>query len=255
VPPDPFASGDQPAYYMLARAPLSNDNSPTFQLTTPMVVNNSSNLAAYLSVDSDAHYGTITVLQVPSQTTVLGPSQVAADLKSTAKISKDITQLDQGQSAVVHGNLLTLPVGDSFLYVEPLYVASTGSQSSYPTLQRVLVRFGDKIGYGETLAAALDDISKSRTAGSSIDVPGQTTGNATPTPKPTGSGSPSSSGSPPATSAPSGGAVPTDAASVIQRIEDLQKAQASLSAEQQQLLEQLLKLVSPSKSPGPSPSK
>jgi len=53
----------------------------------------------------------------------------------------------------VHGNLLTLPVGDSFLYVEPLYVASTGSSSSYPTLQRVLVRYGNKIGYGETLEA------------------------------------------------------------------------------------------------------
>ena len=260
VPADPFSAGGQaqPAYYMLARPPGSTANAPTFQLTTPMVVNNSSNLAAYVSADSDSNYGTLTVLEVPTQQTVLGPAQVAADLKSTAKISKDITQLDQGQSTVVHGNLLTLPVGDSFLYVEPLYVASTGSTSSYPTLQRVLVRYGNKIGYGETLFTALQDISEERTPGASIDVPGQTTGNSgsppsnTPTSTPTGSGAPSSSSKTPT-------AGPTGLPSIIAQIQDLQSQQASLSEQQQRLLEQLTKLLSPSSnsasSAKPSPSK
>jgi uncharacterized membrane protein (UPF0182 family) len=163
VPQDPFFNGsNQPPYYVLARPPGTDSNSPEFQLTTPMVVNGATNLAAYISADCDPgpNYGQLTVLQVTGQQTIYGPSQVANDLKSTAVISKDITQLDQGQSAVRHGNLLTLPVGNSFLYVEPLYVQSAGTGASFPTLQRVLVRYGNgnRIGYSDTLDNALKEL-------------------------------------------------------------------------------------------------
>jgi uncharacterized protein len=200
VPPDPFLAGDQPPFYVLANPPGSSSDTAQFQLTTPMVVSNGKNLASYISADSDyENYGKITVLEVPSKTTILGPGQVANDLKSEAQISKDITQLDAGQSAVLHGNLLTLPVGNSFLYVEPLYVESTSAASAYPTLQRVLVRYGGKIGYGATLADALADIQLGRQSGSSL-LNAQSGGGGstpTPTPTPTPSGSGSSSSSPP----------------------------------------------------------
>jgi hypothetical protein len=206
VPPDPFVVGEnQPPYYVLASPPGSPSNAPQFQLTTPMVVNGATNLAAYISANSDngANYGTLTVLEVTGKSTIYGPSQVANDLKSTAVISKDITQLDQGQSAVLHGNLLTLPVGNSFLYVEPLYVESTASSSAFPTLQRVLVRYGNgnQVGYEATLSDALDDIRLQRAPGSLVST-GQTSGSGNTTsptvsPTPTQNGSSSSSSAQP----------------------------------------------------------
>jgi uncharacterized membrane protein (UPF0182 family) len=202
VPNDPFALGDQPPYYVLATPPTGSSQEPQFQLTTPMVVNNANNLASYMSVDSDygPDYGKITVLQVPTKTVIQGPGQIANVFKSNSTISKDITLLGSGQSEVRHGNLLTLPLGDSFLYVEPLYVQATSGSSAYPTLQRVLVTFGDKIGYGETLSDALKDITAGRVAGFSL--PGQAGGNAqspstTPTSPAPGSSSSSSSSTPP----------------------------------------------------------
>ncbi|WP_375477214.1 UPF0182 family protein [uncultured Jatrophihabitans sp.] len=210
VPVDPFSpgAGDQPSYYVLASPPGSSSNTPQFQLTTPMLVNSGNNLAAYISANSDPSspdYGKLTVLQVPGKSNYNGPGQVANDLKSEATISKDITQLDAGQSTVLHGNLLTLPVGNAFLYVEPLYVESTGSSSAFPTLQRVLVRYGDKIGYSDTLDKALGEIRSGAVAGSSLSTLGSTstgTGTGTPTAAPTSSAPPVSSSSTAPTSSP-----------------------------------------------------
>lgn len=204
VPADPFypSLGDQPPYYVLANAPTSADaqaQDPQFQLTTTMVVNNSPNLAAFISVNSDPeNYGTITVLTASDKQAVQGPKQVANVFRTKSEISTDISLLGRGESEVVHGNLLTLPLGGSFLYVEPLYVVSSGG---YPTLQRVLVTYGGNIGYGKTLQTALDDITLGRAPGSSIpagDTPGTGTpgGSSSPSPTPTtGPSAPSSSGS------------------------------------------------------------
>jgi uncharacterized membrane protein (UPF0182 family) len=199
VPDDPFAAGGvhQPPYYVVAAPPGKNDTRESqFQLTTPMVVpGGTNNLAAYMSADSDngPNYGTITVLEVPTQSNIDGPSQIGNIFTSNSVISKDITLLGTGQSSVLHGNLLTLPVGDSFLYVEPLYVQGTGGTSSFPTLQRVLVTYGDNIGYGKTLAQALEDLTTPGSIGVGIDT-GQT-GNGSSSPPPTSSSSGGSSGS------------------------------------------------------------
>jgi hypothetical protein len=209
VPTDPFGSAPQPPYYVLAEPPVGASAQPQFQLTTPMVVSNANFLSAYISVDSDygPDYGKITVLQVPGKSVIQGPGQVANVFKSNSVISKDITLLGSGQSEVIHGNLLTLPLGNSFLYVEPLYVQAT-SGSAYPTLQRVLVTYGDKVGYGTTLAAALADITIPRATGSSVTVGETTTG--TPSTGPSGSTAPPPSGGSSPSSVPSTGpTVPT----------------------------------------------
>jgi uncharacterized membrane protein (UPF0182 family) len=180
VPTDPFKNaGDQPPYYVLANAADGSSNAPQFQLTTPMTVNNSPNLAAYISANSDngSKYGQLTVLVVPNKTAIEGPAQVANVFKTQSQISEDITLLDTGQSSIIHGNLLTLPLGDSFLYVEPLYV-----QSTFPTLQRVLVTYGNKIGYGATLADALSDLQPGHFPGQTLKQLGSTTNGPTPTP-------------------------------------------------------------------------
>ncbi len=197
VPSDPFQpnAGPQPAYYVLANNPATPDtNSPQFQLTTPLTVNGANNLAAYMSADSDPgpNYGKLTVLKVPGKSNIQGPAQVANVFKSESVISRDINLLDNNQTAVQHGNLLTLPLGDSFLYVEPLYVQSTRSQSSYPTLQRVLVTYGNEKGYASNLATALADLKDGAALGSHIEV-GQTSN---------GASGPSSSSPPPSTTQP-----------------------------------------------------
>lgn len=206
VPDDPNASaGQQPPYYVLADAPGGSGTAAQFQLTTPMLVNNSSNLASYISANSGPDgYGQITVLRVTNNAAIQGPQQIANVFKTNTQISKDITLLGQGQSSIIHGNLLTLPVGGTFLYVEPLYV-----ESSYPTLQRVLVSYGDRIGYGATLADALSDLQPGHVTGQTLAIgstnpgsPGAPTSTPTGTsPPPTGSSSRSSSGAtPPAAS-------------------------------------------------------
>jgi hypothetical protein len=220
VPDDPFAVGvPQPPFYVLAAPPGGSSQRPEFQLTTPMVVpGGTNNLSAFMSVDSDPGpgYGTITVLTVPTQSNIDGPSQVGNIFRSNSTISKDISLLGTGQSEVIHGNLLTLPVGDSFLYVEPLYVQATGGGSSFPTLQRVLVTYGNIIGYGATLENALSDIEAGPGHEGQSLTPGQTT--TQPTKPPT---TPPSSTPPPSTPPASGSSTPHSPPPAQQNIETL----------------------------------
>ena len=73
-------------------------------------------------------------------------------------VRPDLTLFDSDSSEAVFGNLLTLPIGDEgLLYVEPLYVRSSG-EGGFPLLQKVLVNFGDRIGYANTLSEALDQV-------------------------------------------------------------------------------------------------
>jgi uncharacterized protein len=193
--PAPSATGDQPPYYVLADPQNGTDAQAQFQLTTPMKVNNKTNLASYITVDSDPGptYGQMTVLNVPAGSVIQGPEQIANILNSTDVISSYITLQDRAGSQVIHGNLLTLPIGDSFLYVEPLYVQA--QRSGFPLLRRVLVYYGGKVGFGETLANALSDLQPGHSTGQTIDE--KNTGSPTNPPS-----SPSTS---PSTPTPSGG--------------------------------------------------
>ena len=132
-----------------------------YQLTTTMRVNQKDNLAAYVSVNAQngPDYGKMTVLRVPSGVQTFGPSQVANQFKSQTKISQEVTLFDQGGSKVLYGNLLSLPIGNSFLYVEPMYVQGSGA-SSQPLLRRVIVYYAGAVGYDETLAGALKNLTE-----------------------------------------------------------------------------------------------
>ena len=132
---------------------------PTFQLTSALVFKNRDILSSYVSASSDpATYGKITVLQLPSDTQTLGPQQVQSQFISSPTVSSNISLLSRGQTAVDYGNLLTLPVAGGLLYVEPIYIERTGQASSYPQLAKVLVYYGDRIGYAPTLEQALDQV-------------------------------------------------------------------------------------------------
>lgn len=211
VPNDPTQpnSQPQPPYYLLAQGP--GQSRPTFQLTSVMNFQQRENMAAYITVSCDpgTSYGHIQVLQLPSSTSVLGPGQVQSTLRSTDVISKDLSLFNSNQSSVLYGNLLTLPVADGLLYVEPLYVQ--GSGSSYPLLRRVLVAFGNNVGYASTLNQALKNLF----TGQNQSIGGN-------------NGSGGNSTSPPPSSTPSPGSGTSAAVDAIRRaITELQNAYKS----------------------------
>jgi uncharacterized membrane protein (UPF0182 family) len=157
----------QPPYYLTMQMP--GQTSPTFSLYStfvPLATTESSRsvLKGYLAVDADAGdtkgakasgYGKLRLLTLPSSDTVPGPGQVQNNFNSDPGVSQQLNLLRQGKTDVISGNLLTLPVGGGLLYVQPVYVKSTG-ETSYPLLQKVLVAFGDKIAFQDTLDGALD---------------------------------------------------------------------------------------------------
>ncbi len=236
VPDDPTsaAAAHQPPYYVLAAPPDGSSNNSEFQLTSPMNVNNSTYLAAYISVDGDPgpDYGKITVLQLPrGSSAVQGPEQVFSKLSSNATITKDLSLFNTagGGSTVIHGNLLTLPIGKSFLYVEPLYTQSAGGGStsgSYPQLQRIIAVYGDQVGYGATLTDALSDFLPGHHTGQTL--PGAGGSTVTPvTPSPSSSAPPSSpSSSPPSsttTTAPNVDSILAQLDTAFQQLQDAYK--------------------------------
>ncbi len=180
VPRDPSTFGAnasaQPPYYLTLQMP--GEAKPEFAMTTPFVPRGGrENFSAFAVVNSDSgpNYGKITVLQLPRSTNVAGPSQVASNFEAKPEVANSLSLLRQGGSDVVLGNLLTLPVGGGLLYVQPVYVRATSNSAAYPLLQKVLVSFGDQIGYDDTLKGALDQVFGGNSGTTS------TTGGSTPT--------------------------------------------------------------------------
>ncbi len=173
TPNDPVSSSSdptlQPPYYLTMQMP--GQKAPSFSLYTTFIPQASSEssrsvLKGYLAVDADAGqtkgkvsdgYGKLRLLSLPSSDTIPGPGQVQNNFNADPTVSQELNLLRQGKTDVINGNLLTLPVGGGLLYVQPVYVRSTG-ETSYPLLQKVLVAFGDKIAFEDTLDQALDSL-------------------------------------------------------------------------------------------------
>ena len=117
-------------------------------------------------MDSDAgnekgvigpNYGTIRLQELPKDSNVPGPGQAQNNFNANADVSKELNLLESGSTKVNRGNLLTLPLGGGLVYVQPVYVQSSGS-TSFPLLKKVLVAFGDQVGFANTLDEALDQV-------------------------------------------------------------------------------------------------
>ncbi|MBF4512547.1 UPF0182 family protein [Plantibacter sp. VKM Ac-2885] len=157
----------QPPYYLTMQLP--EQDAPSFSLYSTFIPRQGGEqsrnvLTGYLAVDANAgaedgkrssDYGKIRLLTLPKDDTVPGPGQVQNTFDSDPSVSSQINILKQGQTEVLNGNLLTVPVGGGLLYVQPVYVKSTGD-TSFPLLQKVLVAFGDQIAFEDTLDEALD---------------------------------------------------------------------------------------------------
>ncbi len=161
VPEDPAGtqSSLQPPYYLSVGTPGEEaDQPPEFSLTTVYLPNSRQNLASFVSVNSEAtskEYGKLQILQLPSDTQVPGPSQIANQFSSDRGVTQALLQFRQSDAQVQNGNLLTLPVGDGLLYVQPVYIRRSAAEGTYPVLQFVAASFGQDVGFGQTLDEAL----------------------------------------------------------------------------------------------------
>jgi uncharacterized membrane protein (UPF0182 family) len=159
VPEDPAGNNGslQPPYYLSISRP-GQKGGPYFSLTTVFLPNSRQNLASFVSVNSEAtdkEYGKIQVLQLPSDTQVGGPSQIANQFSSDRGVTQALLQFRQSDADVKNGNLLTLPVGNGLLYVQPVYIRRQAAEGTYPVLQFVAASFGKDVGFGQTLDEAL----------------------------------------------------------------------------------------------------
>ncbi|MEV0587325.1 UPF0182 family protein [Nonomuraea sp. NPDC050310] len=160
VPVDPASKKDkQPPYYVTMKMPGGKE---TFSLTTAFVPVSRQNMAAYMAVDASADVADakLEILQLPSATTIQGPPQAQNTFLSTPRVSNALNLLATGGNLdVIYGNLLTLPFGGGLLYIEPVYVQPKAESSGrYPTLNKVMVLYGAKVGFGDTLEAALKEV-------------------------------------------------------------------------------------------------
>jgi len=174
----------QPPYYLTMQAP--GQDAPSYSIYSTFIpdatgTNSRNVLTGYLVADSDAGsvagkpatgYGTLRLLTLPKDVTVPGPGQVQNNFNADPEVSTQLNLLSQGSTNVLKGNLLTLPVGGGLLYVQPVYVQSTGN-TSYPLLKKILVAFGDKIAFEDTLPQALDVLFGGN---SGLDTPTNSTG-------------------------------------------------------------------------------
>jgi uncharacterized membrane protein (UPF0182 family) len=166
VPVDPNLGGHlQPPYRLFVNQSgagnTADADGEVWSLTSNFVPRGKSNLAAFVSVDSDAtdpeNYGKIRVLELSDDTQTDGPGLIANEFSSNQDVSQALLPFRSGGSPPRFGNLLTLPVADGLIYVEPVYAERVGTTGGYPLLQYVLVSYGGEVGIGDTLTEALND--------------------------------------------------------------------------------------------------
>lgn len=168
TPDDPRAKDRlQPPYYLSMKMPGQDE--PRFSMFSTFIPASAQGdtrevLMGYLAVDSDAGnkkgekaegYGKMRLLEIDTNSTVPGPGQVQNTFDSDTEIANKLNVLTLGKSDVKYGNLLTLPVGGGLLYVQPVFVQSSEG-TKLPNLRKVLVAFGDRVAFEDTLTEALD---------------------------------------------------------------------------------------------------
>ncbi len=139
-------------YYVTMRLPGGTDEE--FILMEPMTPSNRSNMVAWLAARCDPpQYGELVEYEFPKERLVYGPQQIEARIDQDTTISQQLSLWNQMGSKVIRGNLLVIPVEDSVVYVEPLYLRS--EQGQIPELKRVIVAYDDRVAMAPTLPAAL----------------------------------------------------------------------------------------------------
>ena len=142
--------------YVVATLPGSNVSE--FLLMTTFTPANKNNLIAVMYARCDgSHLGEIEFEQLSKQNIIYGPIQIDARINQDQNISKDLSLWNQQGSQVIRGQTLVLPLDNSFLYVEPIYIQS--AQASMPQLRKVALAMGNKLAYADTYEQALTQLT------------------------------------------------------------------------------------------------
>jgi uncharacterized protein len=143
-------------YYLLTKLPGSSQLQ--FVLVMPFTPNGKENMVSYLAANSDpADYGKLTLFSLERARTIFGPTQVNARILADPTVASQLTLLNQQGSRVILGNLLTVPVKESLLYVQPIFVQGSAA-NSIPLLQRVAVFYNNTVGYSPTLTESISRV-------------------------------------------------------------------------------------------------
>jgi uncharacterized protein len=144
-----------PTYVM---AVLPGQEKLEFLLMTPFTPRNKNNLIGVMAGRCDGeNLGGITVLLLSKQELIPGPMNVSAFINQDQNISKDLTLWNQQGSRAVRGQILVLPVGNTFLYVDPIYIQA--AEGSMPQLKKVVLAVGNRVIYADTYEQALAQLS------------------------------------------------------------------------------------------------
>jgi uncharacterized protein len=143
------------AYYVQMRMP--GQANPEFLLLQPMALSGRTNMIAWVAAHNDpANYGTVTVFDFPVSSNVIGPEQMEGLIAQNPQISQQVTLWAQGGSQVILGNLLVIPLQQSLLYIEPVYLVSTNNP--IPVFEKVVVGTQSQVVWGNSLDDALTQI-------------------------------------------------------------------------------------------------
>jgi uncharacterized protein len=133
---------------------LPGEDNAEFVYMTPFTPRGKHNLAAWLAARSDApNYGRLIVYRFPKQSLVYGPRQIVNRINQDTEIARQITLWDQRGSQVIRGELLVIPIDESLMYVQPLYLRAEGG--TIPEMKRVIVAHQNRVVMEETLDQAL----------------------------------------------------------------------------------------------------
>ncbi len=156
VPNEIYGTGQRvqmEPYYVILNLP--GEDEAEFVLMIPFTPTRKDNMIAWMAARSDGDdYGKLLVYNFPKDKLVYGPSQVEAKFDQDSEISQQLTLWSQRGSRITRGNLLVIPIEESILYIEPLYLAS--EQGELPQMKRVLVSDGERVVMEETLDQSLE---------------------------------------------------------------------------------------------------
>ncbi|AFM41863.1 hypothetical protein Desaci_2953 [Desulfosporosinus acidiphilus SJ4] len=170
-------------YYTIMTIP--GETKPEFVLILPFTPassesNSRNNMVAWMAARMDGkHYGQLLLFKLPKNIEVDGPLQIESRIDQDPDISRQLSLWDQKGSSVIRGNLLAIPIGGNFLYVEPIYLQSDKG-GSIPEMKRVVLAYEDKLVMTDNLGSALTQVfgegtPQPTTPGQSAVPPTQTT--------------------------------------------------------------------------------
>jgi uncharacterized membrane protein (UPF0182 family) len=160
-------------YYILMKLPGSDQLE--YLLMTPFTPQKRNNMISWMAARCDfPEYGKMLFYQLPKEKLIYGPMQIEAMIDQNTTIAQQLTLWDQKGSRVIRGNLIAVPIENSFLYVVPLYLTAEGTD--FPQLKRVIVISGDKVAMEPTLDEAIQAVFGTQQPQNAVQTPGGQSG-------------------------------------------------------------------------------